>query len=496
MEHARNSGSKWRSRAEQIQRLSILEEQIAAGSDAMEARIDRAALLNAMDRRVEAKQALVEVLLHEPTNLRALIELGNLLSSMGHNAAACRVYVEAIEHHPNSPVGHINLANLLLLAGNYESARDHYKTALTLDPRHPQAHQGLGAALSATGDRASAVPHFRAGFSGHSVVTLPYRGPQPPLPLLRLVSSGDGNIPTASFLDDRIFMTTVVVADFHDPSIPLPPHQLIFNAIGDADLCTPALDAAARLIKQTSAPVINHPSSVLKTARAANVRRLNALRNVRAPKIVQIPRTILAGPGAAEVLSRHGFAFPLLLRSPGFHTGRNFLLLNDITDLPAAIKNLPGRELLAIEYLDARGRDGNARKYRAMFVDGHIFPLHTAISRHWKVHYFTADMADNPKHRVEDAAFLNDMESTIGSKAMAALSQIRDILALDYGGIDFGIGPLGEVLVFEANATMVVNPPDSDERWDYRRPAVDEILDAVKSMIVRTASSTRLRNAG
>jgi hypothetical protein len=30
----------------------------------------------------------------------------------------------------------------------------------------------------------------------------------------------------------------------------------------------------------------------------------------------------------------------------------------------------------------------------------------------------------------------------------------------------------GDLLLFEANATMVVNPPEPDERWAYCRPAV------------------------
>jgi len=36
---------------------------------------------------------------------------------------------------------------------------------------------------------------------------------------------------------------------------------------------------------------------------------------------------------------------------------------------------------LVIEYLDARGTDGNAQKYRVMMIGGRIYPLHLAISR-------------------------------------------------------------------------------------------------------------------
>ena len=61
----------------------------------------------------------------------------------------------------------------------------------------------------------------------------------------------------------------MVVTDHLDPATPLPPHQLIFNAIGDADLCQPALEAATRLIARTSAPVINDPGAVMKTGRSA-----------------------------------------------------------------------------------------------------------------------------------------------------------------------------------------------------------------------------------
>jgi hypothetical protein len=41
-----------------------------------------------------------------------------------------------------------------------------------------------------------------------------------------------------------------------------------------------------------------------------------------------------------------------------------------LEDLPDAVSELPGDELLVIQYLDARGADGKSRKYRVMMVDG------------------------------------------------------------------------------------------------------------------------------
>src|SRR5258708_3006354 len=314
-------------------------------------------------------------------------------------------------------MGHVNLANLLLRRGQTEAAREHYETALLLDPNHPHAHQGLGAVLSETGEHRRAKLHFQKGFRGHSISSLPYRGAKPPVCLLQLVSSGGGNIPTASFLDDRIFQISVIIADFLDPTISLPPHHLVFNTIGDADLSGPPLEPPPSFIKRTRAPVINGPPAVRKTGRVTNAERLRALPGVVTPRTIAMPRAVLAGSDAGVAVAEKGFVFPLLLRSLGFHTGRNFVLVETAAELAAAAASLPGDDLLMIEYLDARGNDGSARKFRVMIVDGKIYPVHLAISRHWKVHSFTADMADAPDHPLEENAFLRDMPAVLGKKA-------------------------------------------------------------------------------
>jgi Tetratricopeptide repeat len=486
---AADAETGWAPRLAQEARLrqldALLKDQDTASLDLA---TERALLLGALDRRLEAQKAFVEILRKAPDDFNALNEFGGLLTSMGAIAAACRVYSEAIDRHPGNPMGHVNLANLLLRANEHARARVHYEAALRIDPEHRPAHQGLGAVLSDIGDHAAARRHFQEGFRGCAISTLPYRGTRPPIALLQLVSSGGGNIPTASFLDDRMFLVTVVVADHADPKAELPPHHLVFNAIGDADLCRPALEAAVALTRRTPAPVINDPRTIFKTGRIDNARRLGRLKDVVAPRTVAMPRAILRGADATAAIARAGLEFPLLLRSPGFHTGRNFVLVEQAGDLAAAVADLPGDDLLVIEYLDARGGDGNARKYRVMFIGGVAYPLHLAISRQWKVHYFTSDMAERPDHRAEEAAFLADMTATLGERAVAALARISDTLGLDYGGIDFGISRFGEVLLFEANATMVVIPPSDDERWAHRRAGVTRILDAVVAMMMKRAS--------
>jgi hypothetical protein len=81
------------------------------------------------------------------------------------------------------------------------------------------------------------------------------------------------------------------------------------------------------------------------------------------------------------------------------------------------------------------------------------------------------------------------MPGVLGPRAMQALAGIQATLGLDYAGIDFGLGSAGELLLFEANATMVVNPPEPDERWAYRRPAVERIFAAVHRMLMPLVTS-------
>ena len=96
--------------------------------------------------------------------------------------------------------------------------------------------------------------------------------------------------------------------------------------------------------------------------------------------------------------------------------------------LDEAAASLPGSDPLAIEYLDARGADGMARKYRVMFIDGAVYPLHLAISADWKVHYFTAAMAAEPTFRAEEERFLCNMPAVLGERGMAALASIQAAL--------------------------------------------------------------------
>ena len=64
------------------------------------------------------------------------------------------------------------------------------------------------------------------------------------------------------------------------------------------------------------------------------------------------------------------------------------------------------------------------------------------------------------------------------------------MLALDYAGVDFALSSDGRLLLFEANAAMIIAPPLPDAIWDYRRPAIRRATESVRALILASASKT------
>jgi tetratricopeptide (TPR) repeat protein len=467
-------------RAEREEALTEIDARLREDPLSVDLALDRARLLAGLDRSADARHAYLRIVARDPNHFRALNDFGTFLMQAGFRAAARTAYERALGVDPQSALVHANLANVLFADTDYVGACRHYEAALTIDPRRAEAHQGLSYALTRLGREEEALQHRRLGFAGRALTTAAYRGAAPPVDVLLLVCAGGGTLYTETFLDDRIFRTTTLVADLYRGMPLLPPVDVVFNAISDAERAAPALAAMEQLLATVAVRVINDPARVLATARETNAARLGSLEGVVAPRTVTVPRAALAAGGA----ERFGFAFPLLVRAPGFHTGEYFALVERAADLGAAIAAFPGDDVLLIEYVDVRGDDGCVRKYRMMAVDGALYPMHVAIAQQWKVHYFSAHMTEDAGKRDEDARFLADPEAVLGTAALAALERVCAAVGLEYAGIDFALDRAGRVVVFEANATMIVLPPGPDPMWDYRRAPTARVIDAVRAMLL------------
>ena len=63
------------------------------------------------------------------------------------------------------------------------------------------------------------------------------------------------------------------------------------------------------------------------------------------------------------------------------------------------------------------------------------------------------------------------------------LEAVRSRMPLDYFGMDFGVTPSGEVVLFEANATMNFFPFLHDPRLDYLKSALKPAREAFHEML-------------
>ena len=81
--------------------------------------------------------------------------------------------------------------------------------------------------------------------------------------------------------------------------------------------------------------------------------------------------------------------------------------------------------------------------------------------------------------KLEEEAFLADYRSVFRSPSAEALREAAHRLDLDYGGMDCALTRDGQVLVFEANACMLLHLYDSPEEFPYKHRYVPRIIDAM-----------------
>jgi tetratricopeptide (TPR) repeat protein len=435
--------------------------------------------------RRSARRAYLALLMRDRYYSDAMVDLADLYLLEGDVNAARVIATEAAARHPALAAAHSVLGSALLEQDRLGEAHAAFIAALELQATNRKAWAGLGVIFERAGQFDAADHAWSAAFDGAGPAVSRYHGAGEPIRILFLWSAGEGNIPLKPVLEPRLHeWATLFVESFSERMI-LPPHDVVFNAVGNADLRTRALAMTQRACEATHAPVINDPSRVRRTGRMEVAECLRSIPGVVTPRMKTVSRDLLAGANAEAFLADAGFTWPLLVRALGYHSGEHFVYVADLAMLAPGIAALPGDELLVISYIDTRRADGTVRKYRVLSIDGLLYPLHLAISQEWKVHYFSAD--HQAEHRNEERAFLEDMRAALGQNAVRALEQIADALQLDYAGIDFTLDQAGNVVVFEANATMAIIPPGNGSHEAYRREPVGRAIEAVRAMIAQRA---------
>ena len=99
-------------------------------------------------------------------------------------------------------------------------------------------------------------------------------------------------------------------------------------------------------------------------------------------------------------------------------------------------------------------------------------------------------MPNQPWMRHEEEAFFAP-DDVFEPQHFAALLAIRDAMGLDFFGVDCALDRAGNLVVFEANATMLVHADTGD--FAYKNPYVRRIKTAFAALLARVASRPMAR---
>ena len=442
--------------------------------------------LNGSGRPADAETSYRRSLALMPNYLEALINLASTLGDLGRWVEARSGYRLAVQLHPDSGIACNALGRFLSrLCEDDEAAARSLERAIALNAADTNTYAELGNILMRKREPAAALVMFRRAQEAQPLITWRANQETPEFSAVFLDTPMGGSTPVnylagrASY--DRNFHC-VIPDTAANIDLLRGKADVIFNMISNADDGEEILALALDLVERLDRPTINHPRLIMNSDRESIARLLAEIPGCVIPKTVRV-----AGPVLAEAaLNRRfaGFRLPLLVRIAGTHGGDDFDKFADWVDIADFVSRSPEANYYVIEYLDSCSEDGFFRKYRVIFIDGEILPYHLAIHDDWKVHHFRTDMANHAWMRREEERFLENMGGVFNAAQQDALRAIASATGLDYGGVDCGLDRAGRIVVFEANASMLVHN-ETNEEFTYKNPYVARIKTAFDAMLSR-----------
>ena len=334
-------------------------------------------------------------------------------------------------------------------------------------------------------------------------------GPSPPVlrprkPLMLLIASvPDDNTLRVRYMDrrgtkfdhtgnfdvpefDEIEIDKIILGGMEGKSASFDTPDFAFNRICDPDDNGKGLSYAAKIVEEHKIPVLNHPEFVFRTRRDRLYERFSGFDGV------VVPRTLRIAPRYCRevraLIDEGEIRLPCIFRPAGGHNSLGMFLIERPEDVQELERYaFDGRDYYVIEFVDFRGADGLYRKFRAVWIDGRLYPRHMFISEDWKVSSKTVfKTADAMKQEEE---FLDHFDTWIGAEQLAQLKTFCGEIGLDFFGLDAALLPNGNIVVFEANPCMAFFYDTG--RRHYVARYVEEIRVALKEMLLRFYRSVK-----
>jgi tetratricopeptide (TPR) repeat protein len=517
-----NIGTIYFGKGQFEQALASYRQAIAADPDYAEAYNNIGNTLRKLGQTDDAAAAFCGAIRVKPGYADAYLNLGDLLLESELVEEAAGMYEKAISIAPGMAQAYFNLGvarnrqdKLLTAAtcfeqavtcrpldhdtlhqdalynlglvnarlGRLAEAEHYYRRVLDLNLVYNDAHINLSAILLDDGRTAEARTHLDFAYSQQNLFERHASGADrdSSKTVLILFDAGKGNLNLTHLFDQKHLNIIDWMIEYasDDQIAQLPHYDLVFNAMGDADLTGDTSGPVKRFLQVCAKPLLNHPDKVAQTARHKLPALLEGIDHLFIPVIWRFADN---QSWDETVLDK----MPLLTRPVHTQGGIGMELWNDTALVQyRATQSGP---LYVSCFIDYRSSDSWYRKYRMIFIDRKPYPYHLAISQHWMVHYHTADMESTPWKLAEEQRFMQDPEAVLGATGMRAIEAIGARMDLDYAGIDFSILPDGRILVFEANATMLVHPEAASSVLEHKNIYIRRILDAFAALLKRTAN--------
>ncbi len=461
----------------------------------------------------EALELCAQHLIDHPDDVEVLLLMARALRRGGRHKESVPPLAHAANVAPDDKEVLRAFGDALLREGHDEQALEVFRQFEAIDPLDFDANLSLSALLREKKEVPEARQIIRRVFRREPIDAPRRLDPDKPT-ILRIrglqnatfgiVGSGPGSYKVIlqgghfsvnDLIDTRKY--NVVVSSIQEDNINqldgLPEFHAVVNTISCPDMEPESLLSAARFLdKHPDVPVINAPRQVYETARDRNRLRFAGIEGVQFPFTERVrwaggnPRKMV------DLLAGFGFTYPVILRRAGSQTGLSVMKAASSDDVVEYFgKAEPDADYYVIQYCDVRSPSGFFNKSRIFCIDGNYYPVANLFVDDWSVHsgdrYRVMD-----KHKwmqKEEQRYLGDPVAYLGTRAFESLRKLRDLVKLDFFGIDYTRLPSGDLFIFELNPAMRHNY-DHIETFPYTEPYLRRISKAFDYMVARRVEAS------
>lgn len=312
------------------------------------------------------------------------------------------------------------------------------------------------------------------------------------LRLLAFVKAGDfmANTPLDFLLKDSKATLIQLYVDGKTPLPTIPDHDVAIVAIGEADDSHPVLASLDAVLKTWPRPVLNrNVQAIIDLSRSVVSDLFVQSDLVIAPRTLRLSRQVLKQIATRQTALDPALSWPLLVRPVGSHAGNNLEKIADPEALTTYLSAFTHEQAYVASYVDYASADGQFRKYRIGLIGRKPYLSHLAISDHWMVHYLNAGMSDSQTKRDEEAEAMAHFDEGFALRHKAALAELCTQIDLDYFAIDCAETQDGKLLLFEADAAMIIHAMDEPDLFPYKRPQMKKLFAAFQGLLERAAGA-------